>query len=194
MDKEEVNKDELTELREMWAELNTRITRLEEETINEGRRVSNQRIKSAQEDLATTYKRFSRVSLCCAVIFPIIYGFPGVFQYPTLLYHIIVAAASFIFFCTAGIMDLYLTNGVQDIDIATMPVTEVRILAINLKKLHHIFQIILIPMAVVLLGVMCYPVIKQVWIGMIIGGIIGLSIGITAYLKMMRDYKEIIRS
>lgn len=191
IEKEELN--ELKEIREMWAELNQRLTHLEEETVNEGKRVSSQKIKSAQENLAAYYRRFSRAAFMCAVVFPIVYGIPhGVIEYPSLLYHLIVAGACLIFFLSGGIMDLYLYNGVMDINLVNMPVSEVRRSAIGLKKMHHIFQMILIPLAIVTLGIMMYPILYQVWIGAVFGAVVGLAIGINAYRKMMRDYKELI--
>lgn len=185
----------LEEIRKMWQEINIRLARLEEQTVNVGKQVADRRITSAQEDLANKYKRLAMVAFPCGFLFAFIYGNPnGVFQYPSLKYQILVGAALLIFFCIAGIMDLYLCHGVKDIDVARMSVTEVRRLAIKLRKTHHIFQMILIPMAIGLLLLMIYPIFTEIWIGALIGLIIGLSFGISIYLKMMKDYRALIDS
>lgn len=197
MDKynEQLSADDMGQIREMWADLNRRMTRLEEGTIQEGRRVCVGKIKSAQEDLARRYRKMSLLSFLCAVVFPIVYGIPsGFIEYPSLQYHILVACASFAFFCTCGVMDTYLCQGVRDINLARMSVTEVRRIAMSLKKTHHIFQIILIPCAVGMLALMMYPIIEEVWIGALFGGIVGIAIGLNIYFKMMKDYREMINT
>lgn len=192
---EENNTDDLLQLKEMWNDLNQRISRLESATMDDGIRVANEKIRTAKDDLASTYKRFSRIAFLCAIVFPIVYGNPhGIFSYPSLTYHILVAIGAFLFFITAGVMDTYLHSAVNDINLATMSVTEVRRQAISLKRLHHIFQLILIPLAIGMLFLMMYPILEEVWIGALLGLIMGVAIGIRLYIKMMADYKEMINS
>ena len=194
--KEEAENKDILEIKALWEQLNERMERLELTTVEESRRVAEMRIKSAQEDLIRRYRRFSIIACIFAVVTPIVYGNPyqSLFHYPSKLYSIIVGASMFIYFAVCGVMDFYLSNAVKDINLAKMPVIEVRRQAINLKRLHHIFQIILIPMAIALLILISYPIMAQVWIGVIFGAIVGLAIGINAYMKMMADYKEMINS
>lgn len=196
MTEEEMDLKEISEIKALWIEINDRLSRLEKSTVEESRRVTQQKIRSAQEDLIRKYARFSRLSFIMAIVFPLFYGNPAntIFDYPTKLYSYCVGGAMCAFFLICGVMDLYLSNAVKDINLATMSVIEVRRQAINLKRCHHIFQMILIPLAIGVLILMLYPIIEETWIGAIIGLVIGLSIGISVYIKMMADYKEIINS
>ena len=192
---EDINNEDLTQLKTMWSELNERLSRLEAATMEDGIRVTNEKIRTAKEDLSSTYKKFSWIAFVCAIVFPITYGNPhGIISYPSLDYHIWVAIGSFLYFIMAGVMDTYLCSAVKDMNLATMSVTEVRLQAISLKRLHHIFQLILIPLAIGMLVLMMYPIVAEVWLGALLGGIIGVAIGIRWYLRMMADYKEMINS
>lgn len=191
-DMEMTNNDNIKEIKEMWEEINKRLARLEEATLNEGRRVSEKNIRSAQQNLEATYKRFSVVGFISAVVFPIIFGVPTLFDYPSRIYQLIVSLSMCAYFLTAAIMDLYLYHKVGDMDLAEMPVSTIRQTAIRLKKRHHIFMMILIPTAIVVLGLMVYPIIEQTWIGLVIGGVLGLAFGLRFYFKIMGDYKRII--
>lgn len=192
-DIEMTNNDNIKEIKEMWEEINKRLARLEEATLNEGRRVSENNIRSAQQNLETTYKRFSVTSFISAVLFPIVFGAPiSIFDYPSHIYQVTVALSMCAYFLTAAIMDLYLFHKVRGMDLAEMPVTTIRQTAIRLKKKHHIFMMILIPMAIAMLVLMAYPIIEETWLGLIIGGVLGLAIGLRFYFKIMSDYKKLI--
>lgn len=187
------NSDNLNELKEMWNELNNRLSRLEEATIEEGRRVSRENIRSAQEDLAMTYKRFTIIGFTMAAIMPIMFGVPdSIFNYPTMTYRVIVSLSMCAYFLTCALMDFYLFRRVNDMDLAVMPVSVIRETALRLKKKHHIFMMILIPIAICVLFLMTYPIISEIWIAVLVGAVVGLAIGLSMYFKMMNDYKQIL--
>lgn len=185
---------DLDQLKSMWLDLNRRVERLENQTLEDGRKAISGKITTAREDLAARYKRFMAVAFIMGLFFPIflITSPAGPFPEGTIKY--VSAALFFSYFITAGIMDAYLYNEVKGIDLAVMTVNQVIRRARTLKRRHHIFMIILIPFAVVCLTVFVIPLINEPFIisGMIAGGIAGLAIGLRQYFRMMRDYREMM--
>lgn len=99
----------------------------------------------------------------------------------------------FIFFITAGLMDLYLYRGVKSIDPVTDGVEQVAEKARYYRRRHHLFQLVLIPWAVVILAIYFSSFGSDVWMAMTVGGVVGLLIGLLFYFRFMRDYK-VLRS
>lgn len=188
---------EIDDLKTKWKEMNKRLDRLEEATVKESIRISDQRVRSAQENLAASYKRIAIIAgimglVCC----PTFVMSKGIFNYPDQRSRIISALTLGAYFLICMVMDGYLSSAVMDINLAKMPVTKVRDAAIRLKRLHHIFQIILIPAAITALAVSIYPLKSEpyILIGCGAGALLGAMIGWIKYKKMMRDYRELINS
>jgi len=75
-----------------------------------------------------------------------------------------------------------------------MRVGEVAAIARLCRRRHHQFMLALIPYAAFILGMFIYFPLKNgdnVWIGAVVGGILGGAIGLRKYLEMMRDYRRI---
>lgn len=186
---------DLDQLKEMWSDLNRRIERLENQTLEEGIRVTSGKITTACEDLASRYKRFMIIGFLMGVVFPVFLIMSPADFFPDGAMKYVSAALFFLYFITAAVMDSYLYNEVKSIDLAMMTVNQVIHKARTLKRRHHIFMIILIPFAVVTLAVFSIPLLNEPFIitGMITGGVVGLCIGLRQYFRMMRDYREMMR-
>ena len=63
--------NDLDQLKEMWSDLNRRVERLENQTLEEGRKVASGKITTAREDLATRYKRFMIIGFVMGIFFPL---------------------------------------------------------------------------------------------------------------------------
>lgn len=187
--------NDLDQLKEMWSDLNRRVERLENQTIEEGRKVASGKITTAREDLATRYKRFMIIGFVMGVFFPLFLIMSPTDFFPDGTMKYVASALFFSYFITAAVMDSYLYNEVRSMDLAMMTVSQVIHKARTLKRRHHIFMIILIPFAVITLAVFAIPLLDDPFIiaGMITGGVVGLCIGLRQYFRMMRDYREMMR-
>ncbi len=188
------NITDIDRMKEMWSDMNTRLTKLEKDLSEQSRKVSSNKVHTAKEDLIRKYRRFIVIAGITGIFFPLLLCFGAVAYYPQIPWRYASAAMFFIFFMVAAGMDAYLYMAVRDINLATMSVLEVASRGRSLKRHHHIFQIILIPFAIVTLVVFAIPIASDTGliIGMVIGGIVGGLIGLSQYLKIMRDYREII--
>lgn len=187
--------NDLDQLKEMWSDLNRRVERLENQTLEEGRKVASGKITTAREDLATRYKRFMIIGFVMGVFFPLFLIMSPTDFFPDGTIKYVASALFFSYFITAAVMDSYLYNEVRSMDLAMMTVSQVIHKARTLKRRHHIFMIILIPFAVITLAVFAIPLLDDPFIiaGMITGGVVGLCIGLRQYFRMMRDYREMMR-
>lgn len=187
--------NDLDQLKEMWSDLNRRVERLENQTLEEGRKVASGKITTAREDLATRYKRFMIIGFVMGISFPLFLIMSPTDFFPDGTMKYVASALFFSYFITAAVMDSYLYNEVRSMDLAMMTVSQVIHKARTLKRRHHIFMIILIPFAVITLAVFAIPLLDDPFIiaGMITGGVVGLCIGLRQYFRMMRDYRDMMR-
>lgn len=187
--------NDLDQLKEMWSDLNRRVERLENQTLEEGRKVASGKITTAREDLATRYKRFMIIGFVMGIFFPLFLIMSPTDFFPDGTMKYVASALFFSYFITAAVMDSFLYNEVRSMDLAMMTVSQVIHKARTLKRRHHIFMIILIPFAVITLAVFAIPLLDDPFIiaGMITGGVVGLCIGLRQYFRMMRDYREMMR-
>lgn len=98
------------------------------------------------------------------------------------------------FFIASALMDHYLYRGIRSIDLSSQGVEEVARKARFYRKLHHIFQIILIPWAAAIISVYfsCFAQEDVMLWGMAAGGATGLGVGLAIYFQMMRDYRNML--
>lgn len=97
-----------------------------------------------------------------------------------------------IFFATAAIMDFWLSRGIRGIDVQSWPVAQVIRRALYYRRRHLQFQLILIPMAAMIIcGLVSLSRNDMSVYGMIAGGAVGLAIGLREWLKFMADYRQI---
>ena len=95
------------------------------------------------------------------------------------------------YFFIAGLMDLYLWEGLKTIDVTRMGVTEVARKAVHYRRMHHIFQMILIPLAVVCISLFCisFSNTPAMVTGIVCGCALGLACGLRLYFRIMRNYR-----
>lgn len=146
--------------------------------------------RTALQDLANRYLRFSRIALVLILCCPSWIN-THIFQSGNGLW---ISIFSAVYFLICSIMDRWLYNGISRIDCSTMSVSEVSGLALFYKKRHLQFMVILIPMAIAWVGSVIYFSTSDfyfVW-GIVIGVLVGIGIGVGQFLKFMRDYRSII--
>ncbi|MBD5267312.1 MAG: hypothetical protein HDS41_03865 [Bacteroides sp.] len=167
-----------------WKELDFRLSSLEAERQKTIDMLKMNKLKSAQQQLADQYRRFSLIGpiLGLSVVL-------GQSRFLSLGALILIAA----YFCIAGAMDAYLCHGIKSIDLGEMGVEEVAAKARRYKRIHHYCQVVLIAMCIPVLICMfsAFPETYYRW-GMIAGIGVGLAVGLSIYLKMMRNYKDMI--
>lgn len=101
-------------------------------------------------------------------------------------------ATVLLFFLVAALMDYYLYRGIRSIDLSADGVEEVAAKARFYRRRHHLFQLLLIPWAIVIIAIYLSSFGQEegmLW-GIIGGGVVGLAIGLLMYFQMMRDYRS----
>ena len=177
---------DIEEMKKRFDALNTSLESLDDDNIRLIRQVEDGKIKSAQTKLCGKYRVFVIIGLTMSIVMPVFYR------------HIFPLAQCIgfsIFFLIAAMMDLYLLCGVRKINYTTMGVETVARKALFYRKRHHLFMAILIALCIPLIGSL-YWVFRddtELIYGMITGGIIGLAIGVRAYITMMREYRAMYK-
>lgn len=151
---------------------------------------------TALQSLTRRYKWFSNFGLLLLILMPLclfnIFRTNGSEQL-----WISIATISFaaIYCATASIMDRWLYNGIQSIDITTMSVSEVCRLAYYYRKKHLQFVAILLPMAIMLIGSIAYifSADKYLLTGLIVGFLLGIALGVRQLLAFLSEYRDITK-
>lgn len=154
------------------------------DNIMEGKR------KTALESLARRYRWFSNIAILFAGVIPL--NLLNFNLFPDSKLRIVTVIWFCCFFMISSVMDRWLYNGIKQIDIVTMSVSEVIVKAIYYRKWHIRFIIILLPLALVCLGLMAF-MINDVYVrlGMLCGFILGVSIGVRHLMNFLADYKAL---
>lgn len=172
----------IDELQQKWAEMNSRLNGMEEG-------LSRQKFDgmcTAQDKLVRQYRMFAIIGGTFAIL--------SLGAWSRLM-GVGVGAMFAAFFLIAMVMDIVLMRKVRGIDIAGMPVGEVARRALACRRLHHICQIVLIPLAILAVGVLCHTWWTDTYllIGCACGAALGLCLGLRAYRSIMRDYRKLMR-
>jgi hypothetical protein len=167
------------ELKNGWQSLNAMPEQTSDPMVAD---VVNGKISSAREHLMSQYKKmFSFMApFLFVVLFALSYRLPLCIVIATALYIIM-----------AGIMDYYLYKGIKGLDLSTEGVTQIAAKAKFYRRRHHQFQLILIPMVVILLALYFHFVTEWMQMGLVVGVIVGLAVGLPKYLSLMHDYKQL---
>lgn len=157
------------------------------QSIIDGRR------RTALQNLASRYKRFSIIATVMIVLCPVMLGLSDILPDSTPKW--IVLAFMSIYFLTCSIMDNWLHEGIKSIDCITMTVAEVTRKAAYYRSRHLKFMLILIPMAVLILGGLAYVATSDRYfiLGMTTGALIALALGSRQFLRFMADYRDLSR-
>lgn len=180
--------EELDKMKIMWAELNNRISVLEEDNRILARKIVNQNLKTSQEKLVNKYTAFIILSLIMAFYMPVF-----VLLNPLLVekFKVVTVVYWSVFFLIEAGIDIYLRFQVSKIDIYNSSVREIALQAANNWKLHKLAIFIGLPFAfgaIVLFGLLLDAdifVILCMFMGAVIGGLIGLK----QLKKFYEDYR-----
>lgn len=143
--------------------------------------VTSGRVTSARDRLM---KRYRMMSLVLAPI-----GVCSISINPLFPWWGIVAVI--VFFLVAASMDYYLYRGIRSIDLSVDGVETVAEKARFYRRRHHLFQLILLPLAIVVISIYFSTFREEAvrW-GLCAGIVLGAAIGLAIYIQMMRDYKS----
>ncbi len=172
-----------------WAETSRRLDRLERTYSDMREEAINGKRRTALDDLALRYRRFSTISLIFVLISPI-YAINGVFDGS---FRIWVPLGMALYFGLASVMDWWLYKRVKQIDVATMTTEDVVSASAFCRKRHLQFMMVLIPLMLVLVGAFIAGCLNQEYmIYAIVGGaILGLILGVRQLINFMDDYRII---
>lgn len=152
------------------------------------------RRKTALGKLAAHYNRFSNVALILTFCMPLwIWNMMHNGLDLNLWLRIAVVVTGMLFCITSSLMDRWLCKGISRIDVAEMPVSEVCRLAYYYRKKHFQFIAILLPWALMFIGLLIWMLPFDKWFlyGIAAGALVGGAIGIMQFRIFMAEYREI---
>ncbi|MDE6480143.1 MAG: hypothetical protein K2L45_07710 [Muribaculaceae bacterium] len=154
-------------------------------------RIINGKRRTALENLADRYRRFSNVALALILLsFSWILN-PNMFPDNYRL-RIAVGVAFAIFALVASIMDRWLYQGIQGIDVVAMPVSQVIQKALFYRKRHLQFIAILLPAVLAIIGFIAWSMDNLYFrLGILIGFITGTALGLRQLFAFLADYRTI---
>ncbi|MDE6631937.1 MAG: hypothetical protein K2K23_02955 [Muribaculaceae bacterium] len=154
-------------------------------------RIINGKRRTALENLADRYRRFSNLALILILLsFSWIFN-PDMFPGNQGL-RIAVGVSFAVYALIASIMDRWLYKGIQSIDIVVMPVSEVVRKALFYRKRHLQFIVILLPIVLSIIAVMAWSMDNLYFrLGIVVGFIAGVAIGVRQLLAFLADYRDI---
>lgn len=173
-------------LRKDWQDANIAIRR-ESDSYTE---IINGKRKTALQNLADRYKRFSILGVCL-IMLSLSYFNPNIFP-ADLRWRIIISVAFVLYALTASIMDRWLYNGIRSIDVVTMPMAEVIRKVMFYKKRHLQFIAILLPIVLAIIAVLAWSMDNLYFrLGILVGFIAGTAIGVFQLMNFLADYRTI---
>lgn len=174
-------------LKETW-----RDTRFQSATPQQMAEIIDGRRRTALEQLASRYKRFSNLGLLMMIIMPINMLNHNIFYDTPQGWKIAWMVLAAVYFGFVSLIDRRLYHGVNEIDCSMMSVKEVCDKAMFYRKRHLQSIIILLPMAILIVGGMIWLAGMNLYFlyGAIAGAIIGLVVGSRILMKFMADYRQ----
>lgn len=179
------NINNLEDMKSMWIELNNRISFLEEDNRKLAAQIRNDRYKTVQNRLINKYIKFIWLEAIFAILMPVFIVFNGNEKFK-----VITTIYWFCFFVIALAFDYYLLSNVRLMDLNNASVSEIVKLSSKNWKLHKLWIIIGMPVAVgaCILYALALDADMVVIVGMIAGGVVGLIIGLTQFFKIRHNY------
>lgn len=182
--------DELQKMKIMWADINQRLTSVEEENRKLMLYIQRNNYKTAKDKLIIKYRRFIIVEIL--MVFVVILflteenNVVEKYRWPTIIYWILYFIAELIF-------DFYLLYKVKDIDVINDTVHSIYVKAKRNWKIHKIGIICGLPFAfgLVVLYSLYLGVNRFIVYGIICGAILGLMIGIYNLRKFSLYYRDL---
>lgn len=174
-------------LRKDWQDANVAI-RSESDSYDS---IVNGKRKTALQNLAERYKRFSIMGIVLIMLSTSYIFNPNIFP-GNMSWRIGIGIAFAIYALTASVMDRWLYNGIRSIDVVTMPVKEVIGKALFYKKRHLQFIAVLLPFVLAIIGVFAWKGDNLYFrLGILVGFIAGTAIGIFQLMNFLADYRAI---
>lgn len=176
-------------LSEDWRKLSDHIQRLsvkEDRTVNP---IGDLRRKTALQNLARRYRQFAIMAPCVMLA-----SFSFLNRH---IYSPTWGLWSFILFNTVMIacciFDWWLYRQISSISVTTMPVLDVVKKAWICRKRHLQFIAIFLPVDLLFIGMLYAASDRNIYFtcGIIIGFVVGLTIGLRNLYRFLADYKEI---
>ena len=184
--------EDIEDMKALWIELNNRLNSLEEENRRLAKKVTSNKYKNVQEKLIKKYCIFIAVS--CVMM---IYCFCLIYLNPFIVekYKLLTTVYMMCFFAIAAGVDSYLLFQVRDMDFYNSNVREITKMAAKNWKIHKIFLIFGLPLAIgaCVLMALALDADPFVYLGMIVGGIVGFIIGLRQLMKF-RDYYKLLQT
>lgn len=179
------------DMKEMWIELNNRMTALEEENRRLAKRVTDEKYRNIKEKLVRKYKIF--IAVACIMI---IYIYCFLFFNPLVneKYRLLATIYMICFFALCAAVDSYLMYKIKELDIYNSNVRDITRIAAKNWKIHKIFLVTGLPLAIgaIVLLALALNANEFVYLGMIVGGIVGFLIGFKQLMKF-RDYYRLLQ-
>ena len=153
--------------------------------------IINGKRRTALENLAERYRRFSNIALVL-----ILMSFTWMFN-PSMFpdnrsIGIAVGVSFAVYALIASIMDRWLYQGIRSIDVVSMSVSEVIRKALFYRKRHLQFIAILLPIVLAIIGVMAWSMDNLYFrLGIVVGFIAGTAIGLRQLFAFLADYRTI---
>lgn len=159
--------------------------------VGDGNRNKKQ---TALESLIERYKRFSRLGLILAFVTPMNLFFILIRQTNIgVIATVLFTIFGILFFLLASFMDRWLALGISQIDLSEMSVSDVCRMAFYYRKKHFQCIAILLPLAIIYIGLMAWAFSSQEYTlyGIAIGAVVGLLIGSLQLRKFLDEYRGI---
>lgn len=150
---------------------------------------SDLRRSTALDRLAARYKRFFILAFLFVPISFMLFNERIFSEFGDLSFLKIYVVCVF-FAC--GAIDLWLYHKIREIDIYSMSVSRVALLAAKARKIHLIAVMVLFPFAIGYIAIMIRVFNDPYFFwGIITGGAIGLAIGTSQLLEFLADYRRL---
>lgn len=159
-------------------------------------RIPDMRRRTALENLARRYRRFSILGI---VMVPVSFSWVRLPELQLMwgphdmrLWLIIFLA---FYFGVISVVDHRLCSLVSRIDPVSMPVAEVVRRAMRVRRMHLLSIVCIAPFALLFIGVMIYIVRGNIYFlgGVVCGALTGLAVGIHQLYCFLNDYHDITR-
>lgn len=177
----------LEELKRSWQEMSVRIDKLEEDNRRLTTELAAGKASSAQQRL----KKSVRISGCAGIILPVL----APFLVLSLNFPVWVAVIYAFFGIVMSVLDFAFAHYIGKYNYLAMPIVDSLQHAIQIQRYLNYLQSfgIIVGMSVIL--IMGFFVFRDteydIWIGMLVGFIVGIVFGIKKFITIRRDTRMI---
>lgn len=181
---------DINDYKKLWQESELRNEKLAEENREIINRIRDGKLMSSVDKLATSYKRF--MLLGCALIL-LMMSLVTMRQRGMLTSVVLPMIFGYSLAIIGIVVDGYLYNKLKNMNVGVMSVKDISREARRCRRIHLLSQCFLLPLAIgyaISFGLVSTS--PYFVYGIITGAVIGVVIGFTKWLDMMRSYRSII--